>query len=151
MKYKTFTYQIPPPEVLDDLNGFLSSNRILSVQSHIVGKNKNPYLIFIVEFLDSKTNKNQKISKIDYREKLSQEDFVLFSQLRDLRKSLADQEGVPVYALFTNAQLAEMVKKRIDNEHDFLLIEGVGKSKFEKYKQPFLAFCKELFKKEEKK
>ena len=146
MKYKTFTYQVPPPDDLNELNGFLASNRILSVQSYIVEKNRNPYLVFIVEFLDLKTKKNQKISKIDYREKLSSEDFDYFSQLRELRKSLAEKEGVPVYALFTNAQLAEMVEKRISNEHDFLLIDGIGKSKFEKYKLPFVTLCKELFK-----
>ena len=33
----------------------------------------------------------------------------MFSRLRELRKELAQTEAVPVYALFTNEQLAQMV------------------------------------------
>ena len=52
MKYKIFTYPVPPPETPEDLNGFLSSRRVVSVQSHIVVKNQIPYLIFIVEYIE---------------------------------------------------------------------------------------------------
>ena len=37
----------------------------------------------------------------------------MFAKLRALRKTLADREGVPAYALFTNEQLADMVRRRI--------------------------------------
>ena len=113
MKYKTFTYPIPPPEEPEELNGFLSSTRILSVQSYIVTKDQTPYLIFIVEYVNNAKSGSSSSPKIDYREKLSEEDFTIFSQLRDLRKTLAEKEGVPVYAIFTNAQLAEIVEKKI--------------------------------------
>ena len=66
MKYKIFTYPVPPPEEPEHLNGFLSSTRVVSVQSHIVVKKEIPYLIFIVEYLDSNAVKNQAAPKIDY-------------------------------------------------------------------------------------
>ena len=145
MRYKIFTYPVPPPESPEDLNGFLSSTRVVSVQSHFVVKKEIPYLIFIVEYLDSNKAKNQAAPKIDYREKLSEDDFIIFSQLRDLRKSLAEKEGVPVYAIFTNAQLAKIVEKRIENKQGLLSIQGVGESKVKKYGNTFIALCREIF------
>ena len=145
MKYKIFTYPVPPPEEPEHLNGFLSSTRVVSVQSHIVVKKEIPYLIFIVEYLDSNAVKNQAAPKIDYREKMSEEDFIIFSQLRDLRKSLAEKEGVPVYTIFTNAQLAQIVETRIVNKQGLFSIQGVGESKVEKYGTAFIDLCRELF------
>jgi len=34
-------------------------------------------------------------------------------ELRSFRKTLAEREGVPVYAIFSNAQLAEMVTNKV--------------------------------------
>ena len=84
MKYKIFTYPVPPPEEPEDLNGFLSSSRVLSVQSHMVTKDRMPYLVFIVEYLDRETPLKTTQIRVDYREKLSEEDFAVFSRLRDL-------------------------------------------------------------------
>ncbi len=145
MKYKTFTYPVPPPEELKTLNGFLSSNRTLSVQSHIITKDRTPYLIFIVEYLDNGKTRKPSQPKIDYREKLSDEDFMMFSRLRDLRKALAEKEGVPVYAIFTNAQLAEIVENKIKNRQELSSIQGIGKSKIEKYADDFIKLAKEMF------
>jgi len=145
MKYKFFTYPVPPPEEPTDLNAFLSSTRVLSVQSHMVTKDRMPYLVFIVEFLDQGKMEKTSQPRVDYREKLSEEEFVLFSQLRDLRKKMADQEGVPVYAVFTNAQLAQMVEMRIKSQQELLSITGVGKSKVEKYGKGFIKLCQDIF------
>jgi HRDC domain len=46
--------------------------------------------------------------------------------LRSLRKELAQTEAVPVYTLFTNEQLAQMVQRRYQSKSDLGQIEGVG-------------------------
>ena len=40
-------------------------------------------------------------------------EFTVFAKLRSVRKLLADRQGVPAYALFTNEQLAAMVQRRV--------------------------------------
>ena len=45
--------------------------------------------------------------KVDYKEVLSPEDFVIFAGLREVRKEMAQKDGVPVYTIFTNDQLAQ--------------------------------------------
>ena len=51
-----------------ELNDFLSSHRILRVHDEIVLKRNDPYLIFIVEYLDGPSaEKLPKAPKEDYR------------------------------------------------------------------------------------
>lgn len=145
MRYRVFTYTIPPPEEPEDLNSFLASKKILSVRSEITVKGNTPYLMFIVEYLESsKGSGTGGKPRVDYREKLSDEDFQIFSRLRDLRKSVAEKEGVPVYGVFTNAQLAQMVENRTRSAGDMLEISGVGKGKVDKYGQKFIELITEL-------
>lgn len=62
----------------------------------------------------------------------------MFARLRALRKTLAEQEGVPAYALFTNEQLAGMVQRRVRTVGDLREIDGVGEARVEKYGGAFL-------------
>ena len=45
--------------------------------------------------------------KVDYKEILSEEDFIFYSKLRELRKELTNNEALPVYTFFTNEQLVK--------------------------------------------
>ena len=80
--------------------------------------------------------------RVDYREVLSAEEFALFSKLRELRKELAEQEGVPVYAVFTNDHLADMVRQRVVSLETLQSINGVGQARLEKYGEAFVRILK---------
>ena len=64
---------------------------------------------------------------------LKPEVFELFSYLRDERKKLAEQAGIPVYAVVTNAQLAQIAEKKPQTISALAQIEGVGQGKYEKF------------------
>jgi len=53
--------------------------------------------------------------------------------LRDGRRALAEKEGVPVYTIFRNEQLAQMVQKKVHRKAALKEIEGVGDARVEKY------------------
>jgi superfamily II DNA helicase RecQ len=53
-------------------------------------------------------------------------------KLRDLRKQLAQAEAAPVYTIFTNDQLAEMVRRRLTTLTDLQTIVGVGEARVAK-------------------
>ncbi|MBI4754199.1 MAG: HRDC domain-containing protein [Betaproteobacteria bacterium] len=61
-----------------------------------------------------------KRERIDYREVLNEQDFAVFADLRRLRKGLAEQDGVPAYALFTNEQLVAL-RARLQDERTLRL------------------------------
>ncbi len=63
----------------------------------------------------------------------------LYERLRNLRKKLAEAQGVPMYVVFSNATLADMCAKLPQTEEQFLAVSGVGKQKLAKYGAEFLA------------
>ncbi len=67
------------------------------------------------------------------------EEFEVFSRLRDWRKAVAEKEGVPVYVVLTNEQLAQMVQKKVNTKTGLKEIEGVGDPRVEKYGESLLA------------
>ena len=69
----------------------------------------------------------------------SPEDRELFERLRDLRKRIATEEGVPPYIVFSDSALRSMCSIRPTDEAEFLLVNGVGHSKLARYGAPFLA------------
>ena len=80
---------------------------------------------------------------MDYKEILSADDFAVFVCLREARKQLAGKEAIPVYAVCTNEQLAEMAKGRAAMLTDLKKIEGFGEAKAEKFGETFLAAIRE--------
>jgi ATP-dependent DNA helicase RecQ len=71
------------------------------------------------------------------------EDEALFTGLRDLRKKLAQEAGVPAYIIFPDSSLRDMCRKRPMTERMFLEISGVGAMKNEKYGPAFLTLIRE--------
>lgn len=65
-------------------------------------------------------------------------DSKLILQLREVRKQIADTEKLPVFQVFKNAAIVQMVVEKPTCEQEFLLIHGVGPVNFKKYGQPFL-------------
>ncbi|MEA4880722.1 MAG: DNA helicase RecQ [Synergistaceae bacterium] len=65
-------------------------------------------------------------------------DPVLFEKLRALRKSIADEQVVPAFVVFTDATLRAMCDQLPSTEEEMLAVSGVGKAKMEKYGRAFL-------------
>jgi len=126
-----------------DLNGFLASHKVVSIDRRLIDQGTNSFWAICVDYLShapGETNRNPNLSRnrIDYKTVLPPEEFEVFSRLRQLRKDLAQLEAVPVYALFTNEQLAQMVQRRCHSRNDLAQIEGIGDSKIDKYAERLL-------------
>ena len=63
----------------------------------------------------------------------------LFERLRDLRKHLADTQGLPPYVIFHDATLREMAARRPQTLSQFANIRGVGEGKLARYGEQFIA------------
>ncbi|EIT86772.1 ATP-dependent DNA helicase RecQ [Fictibacillus macauensis ZFHKF-1] len=62
----------------------------------------------------------------------------LFTQLRTLRKEMAQDAAVPPYVIFADSTLTEMSIKQPRTEHEMLKIKGMGEKKWERYGEAFL-------------
>ncbi|NLS14781.1 ATP-dependent DNA helicase RecQ [Vibrio sp. SM6] len=65
-------------------------------------------------------------------------DKALFAKLRKLRKSIADEDGLPPYVVFSDATLIDMADILPTSYGEMLAVSGVGQRKLEKYADPFL-------------
>jgi len=63
----------------------------------------------------------------------------LFQELRAARRALAEAEGVAPYVVFHDSVLREMARRRPRNRSEMLAVPGVGRAKFERYGEAFLA------------
>lgn len=62
----------------------------------------------------------------------------LFETLRKLRYEISKEEEVPAYAIFSDAALRQMETIRPMSDEEFISIDGVGKTKLEKYGDAFI-------------
>lgn len=67
-----------------------------------------------------------------------QVDRSLFESLRALRKSLASDQNVPPYVVFSDATLEEMAARRPRTRDELLSVGGVGETKLARYGDEFL-------------
>lgn len=70
-------------------------------------------------------------------------DRALFAKLKHLRKSIAEQDDVPPFVVFSDASLADMAEQLPQSDNQFLAISGVGNTKLERYGERFIALISE--------
>jgi superfamily II DNA helicase RecQ len=150
MPLKFFHIQTKDAERMEaELNGFLARHRIVTIERRFVDCGTDSFWALCVDFLHGEPGSGTSHGapgradrKVDYKDILTPAQFEVFARLRDLRKQIAEQEAVPVYAVFTNEQLAEMVKQGIRDVAGLRKIAGIGDAKVEKYADAFLAQIK---------
>lgn len=65
-------------------------------------------------------------------------DRALFAKLKHLRKTIAEQDEVPPFVVFSDATLADMAEKQPDTPTAFLQVSGVGQTKLQRYGEAFI-------------
>jgi len=133
----------------EELNRFLRSHRVLNVDRRWVDEGSESFWSFCVDYLETGQDERaaqggaSERGRVDYQEVLSPEQFALFVKLRALRQGIAKDEAVPVYMVFTNEQLAQMVRLEARSKADLDKIAGVGEARIQKYAERFLACAKQ--------
>jgi len=95
-----------------ELNAFLAQHRVVSVEKQWLNAGVESHWAVCVSVAEG-SGPLPEAGKVDYREVLDEADFAVFAELRVLRKTLAEAEGVPPYAVFTNEQLADLGRRRV--------------------------------------
>ena len=137
MQWSFYRIPVTGGAASEELNRFLRSVRVLTVHREFVGQGDASYWALAVEYLPA-TDSTQPVmrgisSKTDFKALLPPEDFALFARLREWRKQIANTEALPVYAIFTNEQLAEMARRRCTSPAALREIDGIGQGRLDKY------------------
>jgi len=134
-----------------ELAAFVRSHRVLAIERHWVDQGNASFWAICVDFSettssgrDTPSRQGTQRNKVDYKEVLSEQEFAIFAQLRDLRKEIAQIEAIPVYTVFTNSQLAQIVQQRVRSVTDLSKIDGVGAARIEKYADRIIPLLSQL-------
>lgn len=142
MKVRCFTIPVQDSQdAIEELNLFLGSHRVSTVDHQFVSDGQNSLWAVWVSFTESQVRgkgTSKRREGVDYREVLSPEEFAIYCRLRELRKELSERDDVPAYTVFTNEQLAEMVRQGVRSVAALGRISGVGQGRIEKYAKSFL-------------
>lgn len=128
-------------ETMETVNRFLRSVKVLDIDRQFYySSDKVGHWSLLVTYLPQTAGSApsapfERREKIDYKSVLSEADFEKFSRLRALRKQLAESDAVPAYAVFTDAELAQIARLPSIDALSVLKIEGIGEKRLEKYGQ----------------
>ena len=121
MQFKIFNIPVPGSEAeVEEMNRFLRGNRVVAVEKQLIN-------------VGNTSATGERKEKVDYRNVLDAPTFEIFSKLRVLRKQIADNDAVPAYAVYTDAELAEIAKLEAITPQSLLTINGIGEKRVEKY------------------
>lgn len=133
----------------EELNRFLTTHRTVQLEKAFASSGTTPGWSICVEWLPVEhgspmpATAKPKTSKIDYRELLDDDTFHIFAVLRSWRKERAAEQGVPVYTVATNEQLARIARDRIQSKVDLERVDGFGSSRMGKYSDELLSLCQQ--------
>ena len=137
MQFKTFSIPLVGGErINEDLNVFLRSKKVLSVDKQLVVSSGAAFWSFCVGYLDETVASTKE--RVDYRKILDPDAFARFSNMREIRKKIADDEGIPAFAIFTDEELSGLAKIENLDLQSMRTVKGVGEKKVEKYGKQFL-------------
>jgi superfamily II DNA helicase RecQ len=152
MKFKVFAIKAYGDEASEwELNEFLARHKIIQVEKQFIAQGATSFWSLCVCYQSYTTAQNEpqnKRPRVDYKEVLSEDEFTCFAQLREIRKQQADRDGVPVFAVFTNEQLAALVQKKVISASQMKAVEGVGDSKVARYGEVFLSALRQHWERE---
>ena len=154
-----YFFSIPaldPQPAQDEFNRFCDARRVVAVDRQFVSAGRDSYWALCVTVASgagplpdalkaperrtgTRTEGSGASGRVDYKTVLSEQEFEAYADLRTWRKTVAEAEGVPVYAVFTNEQLAEIVRRRVDTLAALGEIEGIGPARLERYGAAVLA------------
>ncbi|NCA99192.1 MAG: DNA helicase RecQ [Clostridia bacterium] len=94
--------------------------------------------VFIMVPKEKPKTKAHRRGALDEPETATQPDQDLFARLKALRSTIAREEHIPAYMVFTDATLTDMCRKTPHNLTQLLDVSGVGAQKSQRYGQRFL-------------
>lgn len=138
MQIKIFTIPVEDCEQgMEEMNRFLRTCKVADVRKELVVSQGAAYWTFCITYLQSEINAGagdrQFKGKIDYKAVLSPEAFERFDTMRRIRREIAENDAIPPFAVFTDAELAQFTEVDDLTISAMKKLRGVGVKRVEKY------------------
>ncbi len=151
MLYRFFHIMaLDPQQQSAVLNRFLQKHPVHSIERRFVEDGCNSFWSICVgvngdvEDGRSGAKHDQKSRiKVDYYAELGPELFTVYDRLRQKRNTIAKDEGIPAYAIFTNEQLVAMARMEERTMSALSAIDGIGEKRLKRYGELFLVLLEQ--------
>jgi superfamily II DNA helicase RecQ len=146
MQFKIFTIPVSDDgTAIEEMNRFLRGHKALEVEQQLISTKVGSQWHFCVKYLANAAPpidvaRPQNLSRVDYKEVLDEKAFAVFSALREIRKKIAEEDGLPVYAVFTNEELAGIASLERIAAEGIKKVKGVGEKKVERFGRRLLDY-----------
>ena len=100
--------------------------------------------VMIRTYKETEPEHQSKKSNRKKTDSLTKAGYDLFEVLRQLRLSIAREEGLPPYIVFSDKTLIDMCSKVPSDKQTMLNVSGVGEAKYEKYGERFINAIKDF-------
>ena len=121
-------------EQTEEMNNFLRGHKIIDIEKKFIDSGTSSFWTFMVRYVTGEAFKNEvKKSTKDYKAELEPRVFVIYTELRKIRKIVAEEKNLPLYSLFSNAELSEIAKLDELTNENVIKIKGIGKNKMDNY------------------
>lgn len=97
----------------------------------------------LVRMSTVKERRKTEEGKTKQRATVKREAMGLFDKLREVRRDLAKEFGIPPYLVFNDKTLHEMVEMKPTTDHEMARINGVGERKLQRFGDRFMEVIKE--------
>lgn len=98
--------------------------------------------VLIRTYKDKETERQTRSRSRKSTDSLTKAGYELFEILRQLRLTIAREEGMPPYIVFSDKTLIDMSTKAPRDRSSMLDVSGVGEAKYEKYGERFIEAIK---------
>lgn len=146
MQFKVISIPVVGGEAVNEaLNAFLRGNRILQVEQQLVSSSEGTYWTFCIKYIAGEgiSSGGKKKERKDYKQILPEAAFSRFSKYRVIRKQLAEADGIPAFAVFTDEEMAGLAKLEELTVAGMKTLKGIGYKKVEKYAERFIKVLKD--------
>ncbi len=144
MPIRLFTIPFDPKQELfqdEELRAFLLNKQIKTLRPEVFQANGKAYWSIFAEY------ENVFSTDIEKSDGLNEPQKLLFQRLREWRKETANKEGIPVFIIANNSQLAEVVLRAPKTLESLRQIHGFGKKKVDKYGKEILGMIETFYEK----
>ncbi len=118
----------------DIVSQFCLNKRVHKIESKFFTRNHQPFWTIAVYYgqilLEEKTAGDKAESP---ENRLDDQQKVLLIRLKEWRKEVAGEAGLPVYMIATNTQLVSVIIQKCVSMEGLKLVRGFGKTRIEKY------------------
>lgn len=141
MQIKVFTIPLSNAEASEaEVNAFIRGHRVLQIDRHFASEGGGYWTLFVEYMGGDPQDKVPPAKRSDHRDvaaTLPEEARAKYDRLKAIRRTIAAQESLPAYLIFTNEELAVLAQMPALNEETTKHVKGIAPKRLGDYVKYF--------------